>query len=64
MNMQKNLGAAEIIISIDNQNGIVVRHGDDKNLILAQKNASDCTREDWDKLWFALELLGVAHVAQ
>ena len=60
----KNLGAAEIVISIDSKDGIVIRHGSDRKIILASKSAEDCTREDWDKLWFALELLGVARVAQ
>jgi len=54
----KNLGAAEIIVSIDSNDGIVIRHGSDRKIILASKSAEDCTREDWDALWDAFEKLG------
>ncbi len=57
--MQKNLGSAEIVISIDNSNGIVIRHGSDTSYVLARKPADECVNSEWDALWTALENLGI-----
>lgn len=57
--MKNRLGSASIKISVDDKNGILVRHGQDSKMILARKDAKDCTQEDWVKLWECLENLGL-----
>ena len=57
--MTPRLGSAKIIVSIDDQEGLVVRHGYAADAILASLPASKCDRETWDKIWQTLDGLGV-----
>jgi hypothetical protein len=53
------LGSAKIIVSINDREGLVVRHGSDPNVILASKPASKCGKDDWDRIWDTIDSLGV-----
>ena len=52
------LGSAKIIISIDDEEGLVVRHGQQPDVILASLPAAECNGMTWDRLWYAIEDLG------
>jgi hypothetical protein len=57
--MTPRLGSAQIIVSINDQEGLVVRHGDQPNVILASLPASECDLTTWNKIWETLDGLGV-----
>lgn len=57
--MITNLGSAKIIVSINDKEGLVVRHGLDPDLILASLPADRCDGETWNKIWETIEGLGV-----
>jgi hypothetical protein len=57
--MTPRLGSAQIIVSINDEEGLVVRHGEHPDLILASLPADQCDRTTWDKIWETLDGLGV-----
>ena len=57
--MTPRLGSAQIIVSINDKEGLVVRHGEQPNLILASLPASECDGETWNKIWETLDGLGL-----
>jgi hypothetical protein len=53
------LGSASIIVSFNDKEGLVVRHGSNPDLILASKPAAECEHSDWDKVWNCFQELGL-----
>lgn len=58
-NMTPRLGSAQIIVSINDTDGLVVYHGGEPDLILASLPASECDGTTWNKIWETLDGLGV-----
>ena len=58
-NMIARLASAQIIVSINGEEGLVVRHGSHPDMILASLPASQCDRQTWDKIWETLDGLGI-----
>lgn len=62
MNTQDNnahaprLGSAEVVISINDDTGFTVTHGMDGEL-LTYKPANECTGEEWNTLWSAINVI-------
>ena len=57
--MTPRLGSAEIIVSINDKEGLMVRHGDQPDIILALLPAVQCDGTTWNKIWETLDGLGV-----
>jgi len=57
--MTPRLGSAEIIVSINDEEGLMIRHGEQPDLILAHLPANKCDGEIWNKIWETLDGLGV-----
>ena len=57
--MTPRLGSAQIIVSINDEEGLVVRHGEQPDLILAHLPADQCDGTTWNKIWETLDGLGV-----
>ena len=59
--MTPRLGAGQIILSINDKEGLVVRHGYQPDIILASLPADQCDGTTWKKIWETLDGLGVIH---
>jgi hypothetical protein len=57
--MTPRLGSAQIIVSINDTDGLVVYHGSEPELILAHLPADQCDGTTWNKIWETLDGLGV-----
>ena len=59
--MTPSLGSAAIIVSINDEEGLLIRHGSEPDLVLASLPADKCDRATWNKIWEMLDGLGVVH---